>query len=117
LPNSACFVINAFSFLALLTALAIVRGDELSRSSGTVREDVWPPPCPRSYERSQIRAILAVVTVVSTVGFNFHVLVPLLAADTLPWGRRIRPLSASFGLGASSAPRRPSRPPAGARSR
>jgi len=49
----------------------------------------------------QLRALLGVVTVVSTVGFNFHVLVPLLAADTLDVGPRgFGFLSASFGLGA-----------------
>jgi MFS family permease len=42
-----------------------------------------------------------VVTVVATVGFNFHVLVPLLAADTLHVGPEgFGLLSASFGLGA-----------------
>ena len=45
--------------------------------------------------------ILTVVTVVATVGFNFHVLVPLLAADTLHVGPEgFGLLSASFGLGA-----------------
>ena len=49
----------------------------------------------------QLRLILAVVTVVATVGFNFHVLVPLLAADTLHVGPEgFGLLSASFGLGA-----------------
>jgi MFS family permease len=42
-----------------------------------------------------------VVTVVSTVGFNFHVLVPLLAANTLHVGPEgLGLLSASFGVGA-----------------
>jgi MFS family permease len=102
--TGACFVINAFSFLAVLTALAIVRGDELypvERDPSAKIVDglrrafafVWSDP--------QIRAILAVVTVVSTVGFNFHVLVPLLAADTLHVGPEgFGLLSASFGLGA-----------------
>ena len=45
--------------------------------------------------------MLGVVTIVSTVGFNFHVLVPLLAADTLHVGPEgFGLLSASFGLGA-----------------
>ena len=49
----------------------------------------------------QLRALLGVVTVVSTVGFNFHVLVPLLASDTLHVGPEgFGFLSASFGLGA-----------------
>src|SRR5207342_580204 len=49
----------------------------------------------------QLRALIGVVTVVSTVGFNFHVLVPLLASDTLHVGPEgFGLLSASFGLGA-----------------
>ena len=49
----------------------------------------------------QLRLILGVVTIVSTVGFNFHVIVPLLAADTLHVGPEgFGLLSAAFGLGA-----------------
>jgi len=99
-----CFVLNAFSFLAVLAALAIVRTDELhpverdpsARVVDGLRravEFVWRDP--------QLRSILGVVTVVSTVGFNFHVLVPLLAADTLHVGPEgFGFLSASFGVGA-----------------
>jgi MFS family permease len=99
-----CFVINAFSFLAVLTALASLRKEELHpverdpsariiegmrRALGFVRRD------------PQLRAVLGVVTVISTIGFNFHVLVPLLAADTLHVGPEgFGLLSASFGLGA-----------------
>jgi MFS family permease len=99
-----CFVLNAVSFLAVLTALAIVREGELypvakdrgATIVGGIRRAVgfaWRDP--------ELRLILTVVTVVATVGFNFHVLVPLLAADTLhvgPVGFGL--LSASFGLGA-----------------
>ena len=102
--TGVCFVINAFSFLAVLAALAVVRGNELypverdpsaKIVDGLRRafEFVWGDP--------QLRSILGVVTVVSTVGFNFHVLVPLLAADTLHVGPEgFGFLSASFGLGA-----------------
>ena len=99
-----CFVLNAVSFLAVLTALALVREEELrvvekdpsARVIDGIRRafaHAWNDP--------QLRLILAVVTVVSTVGFNFHVLVPRLAADTLPVGPEgFGFLSASFGLGA-----------------
>ena len=99
-----CFVLNAVSFLAVLSALAIVRAEELypvakDRSAtivGGLRRAAlfaWNEP--------QLRLILSVVTVVSTVGFNFHVLVPLLAADTLHVGPEgFGLLSATFGLGA-----------------
>ena len=99
-----CFVLNAVSFLAVLTALALVREQELR----TVEKD----PSARvidglrrafayAWNDPQLRLVLAVVTVVSTVGFNFHVLVPLLAADTLHVGPEgFGFLSASFGVGA-----------------
>jgi len=102
--TGVCFVINAFSFLAVLAALAVVRAEELypverdpsARVIDGLRRAfafVWSDP--------QLRSILGVVTVVSTVGFNFHVLVPLLAADTLHVGPEgFGLLSASFGLGA-----------------
>jgi len=99
-----CFVINAFSFLAVLVALSRLRGKELHhverdpsariiegmrRALGFVRRD------------PQLRVVFGVVAVVSTVGFNFHVLVPLLAADTLHVGPEgFGLLSAAFGLGA-----------------
>ncbi len=99
-----CFVLNAVSFLAVLTALALVREQELR----TVEKD----PSARvidglrrafayAWNDPQLRLVLAVVTVVSTVGFNFHVLVPLLAADTLHVGPEgFGFLSAAFGVGA-----------------
>jgi MFS family permease len=102
--TGVCFVLNAFSFLAVLAALASLRSDELHpverdhsarlvgglrRALGFVRRD------------PQLRSLLAVVTIVSTVGFNFHVLVPLLASETLHVGPEgFGLLSACFGLGA-----------------
>ena len=84
-----CFVLNAVSFLAVLAALAVIRDEELhpveQDPSARVVDGLrrafafaWADP--------QLRSILGVVTVVSTVGFNFHVLVPLLASDTLHVG-------------------------------
>ena len=99
-----CFALNALSFLAVLGALGAIREDELHhvdrdpsarlvsgmrRALGYVRRD------------PQLLSVLAVVTVVSTVGFNFHVLVPLLAANTLHLGPEgFGALSALFGAGA-----------------
>jgi MFS family permease len=102
--TGACFALNALSFLAVLAALALIREEELHpvardetatmvrglrRALGVIRRD------------PQLRALFGVVTVVSTVGFNFHVLVPLLAAETLHVGPEgLGFLSASFGVGA-----------------
>jgi MFS family permease len=99
-----CFVLNALSFLAVLTALAIVREEELrpvERDPSTRILDGIRRAFSYAWHDRQLRLILAVVTVVSTVGFNFHVLVPLLAADTLHIGPEgFGLLSAAFGLGA-----------------
>ncbi len=99
-----CFVINAISFLAVLVALKEMRVEELTpvtKSRNTrvlsgIREGIaWSVRSPLA------RTVLTVVTVVATVGFNFNVLVPLLASQTLHVGAGMFGLlSASFGLGA-----------------
>ena len=102
--TGVCFVLNAVSFLAVLLALASIRTAELY----AVERD----PTARLIEGTrralafvrhdpELRLVLAVVTIVSTVGFNFHVLVPLLAGETLHVGPEgFGLLSALFGLGA-----------------
>jgi MFS family permease len=101
----ACFAINALTFLAVLTGLALMRPHELfpvNRGGrrptflGGAREGL-------AYIRRtpQARLVLALVTVVSTVGFNFHVILPVLAKHTLHAGpETFGILSASFGAGA-----------------
>ena len=99
-----CFVLNAVSFLAVLTALALVREDELhpvAKDRGTTIIGGLRRATSYAWNDPQLRLILSVVTVVATVGFNFHVLVPLLAADTLHVGPEgFGLLSATFGAGA-----------------
>jgi len=99
-----CFAINAVSFLAVLVALWLMRPEELypveRKERPTVIEGTreglrFVRGSPR------IRAVLVMTLVVSTVGFNFHVLVPVLAADTLHVGAKMfGVLSAVFGAGA-----------------
>ncbi len=99
-----CFVVNAISFLAVLVALYLIREDELypvEKRPGTkvvagIREGLaWAAHTPIA------RIVLCVVTVVSLAGFNFNVLVPLLASQTLDVGAgTFGLLSAAFGLGA-----------------
>jgi MFS family permease len=100
-----CFAINAFTFLAVLTGLALMRpkelfpvdrGDRRPTFLGGAREGL-------AYIRRtpQARLVLALVTVISTVGFNFHVILPVLAKHTLHAGpETFGILSASFGAGA-----------------
>jgi MFS family permease len=98
-----CFALNALSFLAVLAALASMNVDELhpvthapmSFMRGTVEAFRF------ALHDRQLRVVLFVVALVSTVGFNFNVLVPLLASSTVHVGARgFGLLSAAFGLGA-----------------
>ncbi len=99
-----CFALNALSFLAVLAALAAMRDDELvpleRRERPTLLRGVgeglrYAADVPR------VRAVLLMTLVVSTVGFNFHVLVPVLASETLGVGAgAFGLLSACFGAGA-----------------
>jgi MFS family permease len=100
-----CFAINTVSFLAVLTALLLMRPEELVPVTRTGE----PPTMMRgireglAYVRRtpQARLVLTIVTVVSTVGFNFHVILPLLASETLKEGPEVFGiLSAFFGGGA-----------------
>ena len=100
-----CFVINTVSFVAVLAGLLLMRPEELV----PVQRDATPPTFMRgigdglryAWASPQIRLVLLIVTVVSTVGFNFHVILPLLASDTLRTGPEVFGiLSACFGAGA-----------------
>jgi MFS family permease len=99
-----CFALNAVSFLAVLTAIALLRNEELhavEKDHGATVVDGLRRAFAHAWHDPQLRRILGVVTVVSTIGFNFHVLVPLLASDTLHVGPEgFGFLSAAFGLGA-----------------
>ena len=102
--TGACFLVNSVSFLSVLISLRLMREDELfhvekrpeTKVVAGIREGLaWALHAPIA------RVVLGVVTVVSTVGFNFHVLVPLLASQTLDVGAgTFGILSSAFGLGA-----------------
>jgi MFS family permease len=99
-----CFVVNAFSFLAVLAGLLMMRKEDLvsiERGARTtmlrgIREGL-------AYARHspEVRIVLLTVAVISTVGFNFHVILPLLASSRLHSGPEVFGiLSACFGAGA-----------------
>jgi predicted MFS family arabinose efflux permease len=99
-----CFALNAVSFFAVLAALALMRRRELFPLERRER-----PPLLKGmrhglgYVRRSptIRIVLIMTMIVSTVGFNFHVLVPVLASKTLHVGAEVfGALGAAFGLGA-----------------
>ena len=100
-----CFALNTISFLAVLTSLALMRTDELLAPDRPKRHPSWISSIREGlgYARHspRVRLVLLMTTVVSTVGFNFHVLVPVLASETLDAGpRTFGVLSAAFGAGA-----------------
>jgi MFS family permease len=101
---SACFLLNAASFLAVLLALLAMRtaelfpldrGDAPLRSRGAIREGFrFVLSAPR------LTLLLAIALVVSLT-FNLRVLLPLLAGKTLDAGpQTFGILWACFGLGA-----------------
>jgi MFS family permease len=101
---STCFALNAVSFLAVLAGLLLMREEEL-----VPRERREPPRVVSgireglryALDTPRVRLILAITVVVSTFGFNFHVLVPVLASSTLHAGPQVFGiLSACFGAGA-----------------
>lgn len=99
-----CFAVNALSFLAVLTALALMRKGELHRVEKAPGRSVLVGTREGlrfAAATPEIRAVLTVVTLVGLVGFNFNTLVPLLASDTLHVGASaFGLLSAAFGAGA-----------------
>lgn len=99
-----CFAINSVSFLAVLTALLLMRVAELHPLDRRERPTIFRGIRDGLVYVRRSRVvwlILVMTTVLSTVGFNFHVLVPVLAAETLQAGPEVFGiLSASFGVGA-----------------
>jgi MFS family permease len=100
-----CFAVNTVTFLAVLTALALMREGDLfkverdpepKRALAAIREGVsfaWHHP--------ELRLVLLILGVASTVGFNFHVILPVLTSETLNAGPEVfGALSACFGAGA-----------------
>jgi MFS family permease len=100
-----CFAVNAASFLAVLASLILMRPHELHLPERNGERPTWLRGVREglSYARhnSDVRLVLLMVAVISTVGFNFHVILPLLASETLDTGPEVFGiLSACFGGGA-----------------
>jgi MFS family permease len=102
---SWCFAINAVTFLAVLAGLLLMRSAELypldrgligTKTGAAIREGlayVWRSP--------QLKLVLGTTIVVSATGFNFRVLLPVLASGTLHAGAEVfGVLFACFGAGA-----------------
>ena len=101
---SWAFAINAASFVAVLVGLFLIRVSELIPLERTAK-----PPVFRGIREGvayaatepRIRAVLVLLVALAAVGFQFHVLVPVIAADTLGAGARtFGVISSCFGIGA-----------------
>jgi len=99
-----CFALNAASFVAVLAGLLAMREDELFPVERGERPTILRGMREGlSYARRsrRVAVTLAVVLVLSTFCFNFNVLLPVLAQQTLHGGPEIFGiLSACFGAGA-----------------
>jgi MFS family permease len=100
-----CFVINAISFLAVLAGLLAMRKEDLFALEGAEERPTWfggaRDGLAYAWHEPRVRMVLIMVAVVSTVGFNFHVILPLLASETLHTGAEVFGLlSSAFGAGA-----------------
>jgi len=100
-----CFAVNAATFVAVLAGLLLMRAHELvPLDRGTTRVTLVhgiAEGLRYCLGTPGIRLVLLTVLVVSTAGFNFHVILPLLASETLDAGPEVFGiLSACFGVGA-----------------
>ena len=91
--TAVCFAVNSLSFVAMLVALAMMRGSEMrrrppiGRHKGQMRDGlryIW--------RKRDLRAALLIMAVVGTLSFNMSVITPLMAkvefagdAATLSW--------------------------------
>ena len=99
---AACFFINGISYVAVISALVLMRSGELHLSKRAVRGPkqlreglayVWRTP--------ELRIPLVVMAAIGTLTYNFHVTLPLLAKFTFDGGPlAYGMLSAVMGLGA-----------------
>src|SRR5919107_1429493 len=99
---AACFLINGFSFLAVLAVLMAMRAEELrptplaSRMPGQLRQGL-------QYVRASpvIRTILVMMAVIGTFTYEFSVSLPLFAEVTFRQGpTAYAAMTAAMGLGA-----------------
>jgi MFS family permease len=99
-----CFAINTLSFLAVLGGLLAMRVSELYPLLDRGRPTIWRGTregFAYALHNRTVMVTLAMTAVFTAVGFNFNILLPLLAKNTLEAGpRTFGVISACFGAGA-----------------
>jgi MFS family permease len=99
-----CFAANAVSFLAVLASLLMMRPSEMfplvRRTRPTMIRGIREGLSYARHSRT-VLVILGMMVVFASLCFNFSILLPVLAKQTLDSGpRTFGVLSASFGIGA-----------------
>lgn len=98
------FAINSVSFLAVLAGLLAMRASELYPLARNGRPTVWRGTREGlSFARRNrtIKIALLMVAVLASISFNFNILLPVFAKQTLAAGpRTFGIISAAFGAGA-----------------
>jgi MFS family permease len=99
-----CFAVNTASFLAVLGGLLAMRVSELYPLLDRRRPTMWRGTREGfgyALRNRTVLVTLVMTAVFSAVGFNFNILLPLLAKNTLEAGpRTFGIISACFGAGA-----------------
>jgi MFS family permease len=99
-----CFAVNAASFIAVLTSLALMRAAELYPIERQERRSIWSETREglAFVRRSpRIVAVISTTVVFSSLLFNVNVLLPILADETLHQGPEVFGIiTAMFGAGA-----------------
>ena len=99
-----CFAVNTASFLAVLGGLLAMRVSELYPLLDRGRPTMWRGTregFAYALRNRTVLVTLVMTAVFSAVGFNFNILLPLLAKTTLAAGpRTFGIISACFGAGA-----------------
>ncbi len=100
--TAACFFVNAASFIVVISGLLLMRVEELqtapltARAPGQLRAGLR-----HAWGAVNLRVPLLMMAVVSTLGYNFSVLLPLLAVRAYGRGAgSYSSLSVAMGVGA-----------------
>jgi MFS family permease len=100
LGETACFLVNAISYLAVLVGLALIRPAAPPRQAD---EESWPDGIRRgvayAWRTPAVRTILLLVAFSSVFGVPYSILMPAIARDVLGGGQR----TLGFLMGAAGA--------------
>ncbi|HZC07788.1 MAG TPA: MFS transporter [Ktedonobacterales bacterium] len=99
------FLLNAISFIAVLIGLRMMRASELyltpRRADATHGLRAMSEGVRFIWANYDVRVTFLLIAIVGTLGFNFNVLLPLLAKDTLHAGpQEFGLLTSALGVGA-----------------